>query len=384
VSTRAGAINRAEIIELHHPPQPAAGKPLPSRPTVDVNLFVYDGAATVEAAIESVLAQTWPNIALTLIDDGSTDHTCAILQDYAHRHRGIRIKRNRCNGGAIASFQRAFWFGDSDYVMPKSGDDMIAPDFVERLMDVLLAHPVCAMAHAAGLIFHGTNEVVGCYPPEHRLLAIGEPSERTRHVMTYYTSSPSFWGVYRREAVDRLSPIRYRAGWDHVLLAELALYGEIRHVPEPLYWRRDGGKPVIQLARAATAQAHTGLALEHPLAELRWRTPMITTAYAHMEMFADSRMAGSDRLAMMRKVAPIYRARWLPHMLREATALKAELPSMLALLRAAEPVQAAWMARSLAEVMQGIAAIVPETDLTADRLEIAALACEWQGQALAG
>ena len=193
-------------------------------PTVDVNLFVYNGAATVGTAIESVLAQTWPAIALTLIDDGSSDGTWDLLRGYASRHPNIRLKRNRHNGGAIPNFQRAFWFGDSDYVVPKSGDDPIAPDFVERLMAVLLAHPGCAMAHAAGLIVKGESEVVAAYPAEHNLDATGpDRLARARHVMGRYTSSPSFWGVYRREAVDALSPIRYRAGWDHVLLAELAL-----------------------------------------------------------------------------------------------------------------------------------------------------------------
>jgi hypothetical protein len=354
---------------------------MPSRPMVDINLFVYNGIRTVGAAIESVLAQSWPNIALTLIDDGSTDGTFNLLRDYAARHPTIRVKWNRCNGGAIASFQRAFWFGDADYVMPKSGDDVIAPDFVERLMEVLLEHPNCAMAHAAGLIFRGTGDVQGYYPPEHCLTAIGSPAERSCKVMTAYTSSPSFWGVYRRDAVDRLSPIRYRAGWDHVLLAELALYGEIRHVPEQLYWRRDGGKPVLQLARAATAQAHTGLSFDDPLAEQRWRTPLITTAYAHMEMIADSRLPGADRLALMRVVPAIFRARWLPRMQHEAAAFQADLPAMLTRLRAAEPVQAGWMARSLIEAVQGVRAIIPEIDLTADWFEIAALACDWPDQA---
>ena len=357
---------------------------MPSRPTVDVNLFVYNGAATVGAAIESVLAQTWPEIAITLIDDGSTDGTLEVLREYARCHPAIRIKRNRCNGGAIANFQRAFWFGDSDFVMPKSGDDVIAPDFVERLMELLLDHPYCAMAHAAGLIFRGTDQVQEIYPPEHRLLAVGEPSARARHVMKCYTSSPGFWGIYRRDAVDRLSPIRYRAGWDHVLLAELALYGEIRHVPAPLYWRRDGGKPVGQLARAATAQARTGLPLDDPLAEQRWRTPLITTAYAHVEMFAESRLPGPERGAMMAAVPPIFRSRWLPWLQREASVLKDALPALLDRLKVSEPMQTGWMARALMEVLQGAAAIVPEIDLTADRFEITALACEHPGQSRYG
>ena len=95
--------------------------------------------------------------------------------------------------------------------------------------------------------------------------------------------------------------------------------------PEQLYWRRDGGKPVLQLARAATAQAHTGLSLDDPLAEQRWRTPLITTAYAHMEMLAESAPVRSRTgCALMREVPAIFRARWLPRMEhRGAEALQA-------------------------------------------------------------
>ncbi len=62
-------------------------------------------------AIDSVLAQTWPEVTLTLIDNASTDGTMAVLEDYAARHSGVRIRRNRCNAGPIANIQRAFWLG---------------------------------------------------------------------------------------------------------------------------------------------------------------------------------------------------------------------------------------------------------------------------------
>ena len=264
---------------------------MPTPPQVDVNLFVHDGEATVGAAIESVLAQTWPAIRLTLIDDGSTDGTPEILRRYARQNGTVRLQRTRVNAGAIASFQRAFWLGDADFVLPKSGDDVLAPDFVAKAMGVLLAHPDCAMCHAAGLIFSGDGEVRGVYPDEHRLQATGADSvARAAHVMARYTSAPSFWGIYRRYYADLLAPIRYRAGWDHALIAELALYGEIRHVPETLYWRRDGGKPVAVLARAATEQGSRRLPVDRPDADQRWRTPLITTAYAHIETFALARV----------------------------------------------------------------------------------------------
>ncbi len=239
----------------------------PVRPSVDINLFVYNGAATIVASIESILAQTWPSLTLTIIDNGSTDATLDIVRGYASEIGWIRIHRNRANAGAVANCQRAFWHGDADFVVPKTADDLIAPDYVERLMGVLLEHPECVMCHAGGLVFTGPGDVREVYLPEHRLLAIGDdPVERARHVMANYTSAPSFWGVYRRTAVDRLLRIPYRSGWDHAVLAELALYGEIRHVPELLYWRRNGGGPVRRLARECTAFAQRGLPVEDALA----------------------------------------------------------------------------------------------------------------------
>ena len=345
-------------------------------PQVDVNIFVYNGAAHVAAAIESVLGQTWPNLSLTLIDDGSTDGTADILRA-ATRHPRVRLKRNRCNGGAIANFQRAFWFGDADFVMPKSGDDLLAPDFVEKTMAVLLANPACAMCHAGGLVFTEGSDRRSLYPSSHALHAVGsDPILRAQHVMARYTSSPSFWGVYRRHAVDRLAPIRFRAGWDHVLLAELALHGEIRHVPSALYWRRDGGKPVLTLARASTEQGTRGIAPDGDLGEHRWRTPLITTAYAHLEAFAAARLPEADRLELMRGAAAIFRARWLAGMRQEAARLRAELPDLLGRLAEAESLPGQWIARGLADAVRAVETILPDEDFTTIHLEIAALTSE--------
>lgn len=330
-------------------------------PTVDVNLFVYNGAAHVGAAVESVLAQTWPDVTLTLIDDGSSDGTAEILAAYAARDGRIRLKRNRHNGGAVANFQRAFWLGDADFVLPKSGDDLIAPDFIEKTMAVLLAHPDCAMCHAAGLVFSGKGAIRGAYPDAHNLHAVGpDKVERARHVMARYTSSPSFWGVYRRDSVDQLARIRHRAGWDHALLAELALYGEIRHVPEPLYWRRDGGKPVLNLARASTERGSRGLGVEDVFTDPSWRTPLLSTAFAHLETFAVARVEDATRAALMRAAGEIFRARWLGAMRREVAALRAEMPALGDAAARLDPLRAAWMRRGLDDLAHAVALILPD------------------------
>lgn len=326
---------------------------------VDVNLFVHNGEATVGAAIESVLAQTWPAISLRIIDNGSTDATLDIVAGYMARVPSIQLHRARANGGAVVNCQRAFTLGDADYVLPKTADDLLAPEFVERAMAILLAHPACAMCHAGGLVFSGEGVGRGFYPDTHRLHAVGtDVAARTRHVMARYTSAPSFWGVYRRAAVDQLSRFRYRPGWDHVVLAELALYGEIRHVPEPLYWRRDGGKPVHRIARACTEAAQRGVALDDTLGELRWMTPLIATAYAHLEMFAVARLGAAERTALMEGAVRIFRGRWLPLMQQEAAALDFRLAGTED--RDTAGLTAAWRDRQVSHVREAVRALVPE------------------------
>ena len=185
---------------------------------------------------------------------------------------------------------------------------------------------------------------------------------RTFHVMARYTSSPSFWGIYRRSATDRLVRIRYRAGWDHALLAELALYGEIRHVAAPLYWRRDGGRPVLHLARAATERGNRGQAIDDPLTEQHWRAPLITTALAHLEVFAAAKIPDAQRDAAMAAVPGIFRGRWLPAMRQEATGLRIAFPALLAAAEAGAGARRGFAVRTLSDLLHSIGAILPEED----------------------
>lgn len=348
-------------------------------PQVDVNLFVFNGAATLAAAIESVLAQSWPALSLTIIDNGSTDDTVAIAQDYARSGR-VALRRNRANAGAVLNCQRAFWHGDADFVMPKTADDLLAPDFMAEIMAVLLAHPDCAMCHAGGLVFtdaqaHDPGGLGTPYPAAHRLHAVGpDPRARAGSVMRHYTSAPSFWGIYRRAATDRLARIAYRAGWDHALLAELALYGEIRHVAAALFWRRNGGSPVARLAPACTAAAQRGLDPAGPLAGLRWRTPLITTAYAHVEMFSEARLPEADRRALMADAVGIFRARWLPLLEQEARALSAALPALVGAMASESGLVAGGMAGHLTGALRAVETLLPEQDFSAAHQEIAGLA----------
>ncbi len=345
-----------------------------SLPTIDVNLLAYNAEATIGAAIESVLAQDWPSLSLTILDNGSTDATLAVAEGYAREVPWLRIHRGRANAGQVVNVTRAFAFGEADYVMPQTADDLLAPGFVRQVMAVLLAYPDCAMCHAGGLVFDDRHRVVHAYPDAHRLHAVGDaPLARCGQVMARYTSAPSFWGIYRRAATARLSPFHHRAGWDHAVLAELALYGEIRHVPDRLFWRRDGGKPVDVIARGATLAAQRGHDVDGVLCDPHWRTPLITTAHTHLLTLAAADLPEPERLRLLGAVPGLFRARWLAPMRAEWAALRRDLPALLDALAGLRSPLFELRATALGGLLQAVAAILPDMGAGEAAREVAAV-----------
>ena len=79
----------------------------PLRPAITVAMSVYNGAAFLAPAIESVLAQTFADFEFLVLDDGSTDTSRAIAEGYAARDARIRII-SRPNRGLVVSLNELF------------------------------------------------------------------------------------------------------------------------------------------------------------------------------------------------------------------------------------------------------------------------------------
>lgn len=305
-------------------------------PRVDVNLLFHNAAATLDAAIASVLAQCWPNWRLTLLDDGSNDEGPAMARAWAARDGRIRVKTHRANQGIVGAYRRAFTHGDADFVMPKSADDLIAPDFISALMDVLLAEPDAVMCHAGAVNIDAAGHVTAEVPAQTRLhTPAGGPLPRAAHVMRHYAFSPSFWGIYRRSALDLASPPMACGGWDHAFLAEIALYGDIRHVPRPLFFRRGEPAPLWQLARNAGLAWARNRSEGDVFTDHGALAPLASCAWAHVESFALARIPATERAALIEAARDILNDRWQEHLRQEARSLAGKMPALMDLAQRA-------------------------------------------------
>ena len=99
-----------------------------SAPLITVVIGAYDAERYLGEAIESVLAQTYRNLELIVVDDGSTDRTGEIAASYGDPVRCIRQE----NGGMAASRNRAIPEARGDYLAFLDADDRFPPEKLEQ------------------------------------------------------------------------------------------------------------------------------------------------------------------------------------------------------------------------------------------------------------
>ncbi|MDR1322019.1 MAG: glycosyltransferase [Gracilibacteraceae bacterium] len=101
-------------------------------PQVSVIMPVYNAETYLARAVDSVLAQTLRDLELILVDDGSTDTSSALCDDYAARDDRVRVIRQK-NGGAPAARNAGIAAASSEYIGFMDSDDYILPAMYERL-----------------------------------------------------------------------------------------------------------------------------------------------------------------------------------------------------------------------------------------------------------
>jgi glycosyltransferase involved in cell wall biosynthesis len=124
-------------------------------PLVSIITPAYNRARELPETIESVLAQTYPNIEYIVLDDGSTDATSQVLQRYGSR---LRVERH-ANMGEARTVNRGWSIARGELIATVNSDDPVLPEFVARAVafmqakpDVLVGYPDWAMIDDTGRV----------------------------------------------------------------------------------------------------------------------------------------------------------------------------------------------------------------------------------------
>jgi hypothetical protein len=119
-------------------------------PLISVLLPVYNDAPHVRASIESILTQTLGDFELVVINDGSTDDTPELLNQYQDPR--IRLIHNERNLGLSPSLNRAIAAARGEYLARQDADDIALPHRLEKQVVFLRSHPDIAMVGSRAIV----------------------------------------------------------------------------------------------------------------------------------------------------------------------------------------------------------------------------------------
>ena len=102
------------------------------KPIISIIIPVYNVQNFLPRCVDSILAQSFKNFELILVDDGSTDTSGFICDEYAHKDSRIRVFHNE-NCGAAAARKFGVSQAMGQWIEFVDSDDSITPDSIEKL-----------------------------------------------------------------------------------------------------------------------------------------------------------------------------------------------------------------------------------------------------------
>lgn len=209
---------------------------------VSVIIPTYNREKTIERAVNSVLAQTWKELEIIVVDDGSTDRTDEILRAYGNKIRFIRQQ----NSGASAARNTGIRAATGEIISFLDSDDEWLPEKTERQVKLLQrtesSGVVCCICNARMLRSSGvvnSFEVTGLYPES--VAGIWEnPAQVLIDHFLLFNQVAAVW----RKVLDRCGYFRedLRILEDYDLALRLALAGPWAFIRDSLViWHEDAG-----------------------------------------------------------------------------------------------------------------------------------------------
>jgi glycosyltransferase involved in cell wall biosynthesis len=130
------------------------------KPLVSVCIPMHNGAAHLTECLESGLAQTFADVEFVLVDDGSTDDTVTVAEEFVRRDSRVRLYRNLKNIGLVANWCKAVELAKGDWIKFLFQDDFLEPNCVQRMLEARSQGALLIVCQRALQFESGTPENV--------------------------------------------------------------------------------------------------------------------------------------------------------------------------------------------------------------------------------
>lgn len=198
-------------------------------PVISVLMSVYNSASYLREAVESILNQTFADFEFLVIDDGSTDESLKILQEYASKDKRI-ILTSRENRGLTRSLNELLAQAKGKYIARQDADDISLPHRFEKQVHFLETHQDVVLLSSLLELIDASGRSIKVIPD------VFEPDLLDWYLLfDHYLGGHSQF-MFRRVQLINLGGYdeKYRYGQDYVLICRLATVGKIFILPEVL------------------------------------------------------------------------------------------------------------------------------------------------------
>lgn len=141
-----------------------------NQPLVSVIMTAYNAGRFISEALESILNQTYKNLEIIVVDDGSTDETYQMVMRYARQDKRIQVYRLEKNVGPSLASNFAIPKARGEYIARMDADDVSTPERIEKQVAFLKSHPEVVLVGGQAVLIDDYRMKIGDkkYPLTHK------------------------------------------------------------------------------------------------------------------------------------------------------------------------------------------------------------------------
>lgn len=226
-----------------------------TRPLVSVIMPCYNAADFIHAALNSILKQDYPNLEILLIDDGSADHTLAIIKEYAQKDARIKYLINENNMGLIRTLNRGIAACTGAYIARMDADDECDPERITKIINEFQRRPGVSIVSAGYYLMNLKGKLIQqCRPKAYHTQAL-------KFVSLFSTPVVHACAVFKAEVLkENLYDERYLHSEDYEIFSRLLFLNyEAFNLDEPLYSIRINPESVSFKYEQVQVNTHTAI-----------------------------------------------------------------------------------------------------------------------------
>lgn len=218
------------------------------RPRVSVLMPVYNADQFLEESVGSILAQTYTDFELLLLDDGSKDKSLEIAKKLAKKDPRIRVLPNKTNVGIVKTLNRGISLARGEFLARMDSDDFSLPNRFEVQVKYLDEHPDISICSSWIETFGNHNGNIWKLAVDPKLV---------KCTMLFYSAICHPAVMMRKKAVFDDLGLKYEGyhGEDYTLWVKVAKQSKLSNVPKVLLKYRTHSNSLMSTNAAANKEA---------------------------------------------------------------------------------------------------------------------------------